>query len=432
MKILQHIKDQIKDLPTSAGVYYFLEKGTPIYIGKAINIRERVKNHFLQPTYKDDIFIEKIDQINFTQTNSEIEALLLEASLIKKHQPKFNQVWRDDKNYFYVAISKGQKPVIYITHQKNTPKTIYIGPFVEGTSLKKTLKFLRKVFPYYTSDKHPEKKCTWCHLGLCPGPKLFETPPSPEASEGLREYKKSIKKLQLVLEGKRKTALYSLKKEMEGFSKQKNFEKALEVRDKIYALENVMAHGNVISGETPATRTSSFNPWEKTEKIFRELLRSKEPISKIECYDISNIQGKQAVGSMVVFVNGKPDKSQYKKFRIKMENKPNDIAMLKEVLTRRLRHPEWGYPDAMLIDGGIAQLNVGINAKNADAKTQNIKIISIAKGKQELLIEGQKEHIPLKSLPQEIYNVIVHLDDEAHRFAISYHKNIRSREMLTE
>ncbi len=419
MEISQTIKDQISQLPTSAGVYYFLEKNTPIYIGKAINIKERVKNHFLQPTYKDDIFIGRIDQINFTQTNSEIEALLLEASLIKKHQPKFNQVWRDDKNYSHVAISKGDRPIVYITHQKNTPKTIYIGPFVESTALKKTLKYLRKIFPYYTTIKHPEKKCTWCHLGLCPGP-----------NPNIAEYKKSIKKLQLILEGKRKTALYSLKKEMEAFSTQKNFEKALEVRDKIYALENVMAHGNVIGGESMQNRKSSFNPWEKTEKIFRELLKSKETISKIECYDISNIQGQQAVGSMVVFVNGKPDKSQYKKFRIRMENKPNDIAMLKEVLGRRLRHAEWGYPDAMLIDGGIAQLNVGINAKNADPATQEIKIISIAKGKQELLIEGQKEHIPLKSLPQEIYNVIVHLDDEAHRFAISYHKNIRSRELL--
>jgi excinuclease ABC subunit C len=421
MEISQPIKDQISQLPTSAGVYYFLNGNSAIYIGKAINIRERVKNHFLQPTYKDEIFIQQTTGIDFTQTNSEIEALLLEASLIKKHQPKFNQVWRDDKNYFYVAITKGDKPIVYITHQKNTPKTVYIGPFVEGTPLKKALRFLRKVFPYYTSIKHPDKKCTWCHLGLCPGP-----------NPDIKEYKKSIKKLQLILEGKRKSAVWELKKEMEALSKNQKFEKATEVRDKIFALENIMAHGNIMGSESVGVRKSSFNPWEKTEKMFRNLLGVKNTVSKIECYDISNIQGKQAVGSMVVFIDGKPDKSQYKKFRIRMENKPNDIAMLTEVLTRRLRHPEWGYPDVMLIDGGIAQLNVGINTKNVRPETQQIKIISIAKGKQELLIEGQKEHIPLKNLPQEVYNTIVHLDDEAHRFAISYHKDIRSREMLTE
>jgi excinuclease ABC subunit C len=255
MEISQPIKDQISQLPTSAGVYYFLNGNSAIYIGKAINIRERVKNHFLQPTYKDEIFIQQTTGIDFTQTNSEIEALLLEASLIKKHQPKFNQVWRDDKNYFYVAITKGDKPIVYITHQKNTPKTVYIGPFVEGTPLKKALRFLRKVFPYYTSIKHPDKKCTWCHLGLCPGP-----------NPDIKEYKKSIKKLQLILEGKRKSAVWELKKEMEALSKNQKFEKATEVRDKIFALENIMAHGNIMGSESVGVRKSSFNPWEKTKK----------------------------------------------------------------------------------------------------------------------------------------------------------------------
>ena len=155
----------------------------------------------------------------------------------------------------------------------------------------------------------------------------------------------------------------------------------------------------------------------------------RQNISKIECYDISNIQGKFAVGSMVVFKNGVPDKSQYKKFRIRMENEPNDIAMLREVLTRRLLHPEWGYPEVMLIDGGIAQLNVAIRAKNTLPATREIKIISIAKGKRELIIEGMPK-IPLKNLLQEIYNVIVALDDEAHRFAITYHKKVRSKAII--
>jgi len=219
---------------------------------------------------------------------------------------------------------------------------------------------------------------------------------------------------------------------MAAASQHHNFEEALKIRDKISALEQVMAHTNVIEGQHPKVKSKNLGDekWLKTEKIFQEMLQIKTLISKIECYDISNIQGTQAVGSMVVFVSGMPDKSQYKKFRIRMENKPNDIAMLNEVLSRRLAHPEWGYPEVMLIDGGIAQLNVGIKSKDINKETRGIKIISIAKGKRELLIEGQKTHIPLKNLPQEIYNLIVHLDDEAHRFAITYHKKLRKRALL--
>ena len=194
MEKIQYItKKNFNDLPKTAGVYLFysssqiLPKRKPqenakwrkgktwedkelIYIGKAINIKDRVKNHFQQPSYRDNLFIDKVTKIDFIETNSEIEALVLEANLIKKHLPKFNVVWRDDKNYFYVAITKGGKPIIFITHRKEDLKTEYIGPFVEGNALKKTLKFLRKVFPYYTSKNHPKNKCTWCHIDLCPGP----------------------------------------------------------------------------------------------------------------------------------------------------------------------------------------------------------------------------------------------------------------------
>ncbi len=407
-------KNKIENIPKTTGVYCFNDKNDILYIGKAINIKNRVKNHFLQPTYKDNFFIEKTEKIGFIETGSEIEALILEANLIKKYQPKFNQVWRDDKNYFYVAITRGKIPVVYITHQKNKLKTNYIGPFVEGNSLKKTLKFLRKIFPYYTTTKHPKNSCTWCHLGLCPGP-----------NPNLMEYKRNIKKLILILRGKRKTVLRYLKKEMEELSNEKKFEEAMKIRDKISALEQVMAHTKVIED-----KKIEKNNWDKTQTILKGLLNLKCPISKIECYDISNIQGKQAVGSMVVFMNGRPDKSQYKKFRIRMENKPNDIAMLKEILQRRFARPEWPYPEIILIDGGIAQLNVGIKVKNENPATKNIKVISIAKRLKELFIENSKEPILLKTLPQEIYNLIIHLDDEAHRFAISYHKLLRSKKFM--
>ena len=415
------------ELPKTSGVYCFGDGKEVIYIGKAINIKNRVKNHFQQPSYRDNLYIEKVNKIGFYETNSEIEALVLEANLIKKHQPRFNVVWRDDKNYFFVAISQNEQkiPYVFITHQKNYQKTEYIGPFIEGTALKKTLRFLRRVFPYYTTKKHPKTKCTYCHLGLCPGPLLFENPPSPKASEGLWEYRRNLNKLILILQGKRSAVLNSLKKEMNQLSKESKFEEAGKIRDRILSLQQVMSHTNVIE----PSKQQNDNGWEKTQKMLNGLL-DLENVSRVECYDISNIQGKLATGSMVVFTDGKSEKSQYKKFRIKMENEPNDIAMLKEVLERRFTHPEWTYPEVILIDGGIAQLNVAIRAKSQNPATGQIKVISIAKGRQELFIEKRTDPIPLKALPQEIYNLVKNLDDEAHRFAITYNKTLRKKNLL--
>ncbi len=464
------LENTFNNLPKTAGVYLFYIKKEIAYIGKAINIKDRVKNHFQQPTYRDHLFISKVTKIDSIKTHSEIEALVLEAQLIKKNLPKFNVVWKDDKNYFFVAFGNrrltqtgtqtyaDKVPYVFITHQPHFAeasrgKATFIGPFVEGVALKKTLKYLRRVFPFYTSAKHPKNKCTWCHLDLCPGPVRNSPPTGPSGAHGaggvsngagpflnLPEYKKNLKKLALILEGKKKTAFYGLRKEMKDLAKQHKFEEAGLVRDKMRTLQQVMEHTHVIEG----SKITDDN-WDNTWKIMQKILGiNPTPLklrgTRIECYDISNIQGKFAVGSMVVFKNGVPEKSQYKKFRIQMKNEPNDIAMLKEVLTRRLLHPEWGYPEVMLIDGGIAQLNVAIKVKNKSLtnptvvrfvrQLKNIKIISIAKGRRELFIEGQKKPIPLKDLPQEIYNLIVHLDDEAHRFAISYHRFLRSKKTM--
>ena len=211
------------------------------------------------------------------------------------------------------------------------------------------------------------------------------------------------------MQGKRSAVLNSLKREMAQFSKESKFEEAGKIRDRIYNLQQIMAHSIVIEN-SKATQESNVGD------IF----------AKVECYDISNIQGKFATGSMVVFVNGESDKSQYKKFKIRLMDTPNDIAMLREVLERRFNHPEWKYPEVILIDGGKAQLNIAIKVKNK----LPIKIISIAKGRQELFIEGQKNPIPLKLLPQNIYNLILQLDSEAHRFAITYHKKLRKKNLL--
>jgi len=398
-------KKKISSLPKTAGVYCFKSSKEFLYIGKAINIRTRLKQH--------KNLLSLTEKIGYIKTDSEIEALLLEARLIKKHQPKYNIIWRDDKNYFYVVVTKEDLPRVLITHQPPSlpsqtkvkmrfisspsddrgPASV-IGPFVEGRSLKRALTYLRKVFPYYTAKKHGLGSCLWCSLNLCPGP-------SPDK----KEYHKNIKNLTTVLKGQSKTVLKKLKREMKKTSTSQNYEKAARLRDQINSLEKVMSYSKVIelSGE-----------WE---------------FKRIEAYDVSNIQGKEATGSMVVFKNNKPDKSQYRKFKIKLQGKPDDIAMLKEVLERRLKHEEWHYPDLILIDGGKAQFNA---AKSVLAKfgIDKIKVMAIAKKKNELYVEGKEKPILLKSLPREIFNLILQLRDEAHRFAIAYHKKLRDRTLI--
>jgi excinuclease ABC subunit C len=409
---------KIDQLPKTAGVYAFSAKKGVFYIGKAINIKERVKNHFNQPTHRDNLFIKDVKKVGFFETNSEIEALLIEAKLIKKYQPKFNIIWRDDKNYFYVAISKEDLPRVYITHQPQL-KINYIGPFVDGTALKKTLRLLRRVFPYYTVKKHSPTPCLWCHLKLCPGP---------NPNKG--EYKKNIRNLVSVLKGKKQEVLKNLKKEMKSASLNNDFEKAAKTRDQIFALEKTLAHSRILNAVTPQP---DFSDYKKTEKELKKILKIKTGISRIEGYDVSNIQGKEATASMVVFINGRPEKNLYRKFKIKTIKSPNDIAMIKEALNRRLLHNEWQFPDLILIDGGKAQLNAALNCKwqmANDKLSELTRVVALAKRKNEFFIEGKNEPVLLKSLPGEISNLILQIRDEAHDFAIRYHKYLRKKELF--
>ena len=410
-------KRTISQLPTGAGVYAFKHGKTLLYIGKAINIRERVKNHFGSPGYKDTSFLDQTTTIGFLETDSAIEALILEATLIKKHQPKFNVMWRDDKNYFYVGVTKEEHPRVFITHQpkekskvkSKKPKVKYVGPFVDGSSLKKTLRFLRKIFPYLTVKQHSKTPCLWCHLELCPGPHPRTV-----------VYKQNIKNLVAVLNGKRKSVLQTLQKEMKAAASHQQFERAAIVRDQVSALENIVAHASII-----APIKNERERWDTIQAMLQTILKHKGTISRIEGYDIANIQGKQATGSMVVFVNGYPDKSLYRKFKIKLPDKPNDVAMIKEILQIRCRHPEWNYPDLIFIDGGKGQLNAAKAAVQRN-KTLNCPLVALAKGKNELYIERSKKPTPLKDLPQPICHLMLQIRDEAHRFARAYHHRLRS------
>ncbi len=476
----------IKKLPKKPGVYCFKEKKI-LYIGKAANIQDRVKNHFQQPEFKESIFLDKVRKIGFIETYSEIEALILEANLIKKYQPKYNVVWRDDKNYFYVGITKPARhrstrppasslagevgrepqalaggedfPRVFMTHQ---PKKLYskpylpatrlrsrrwqagtlnpefVGPFVDGRALRQTLKILRKIFPYRTCKTLPKRPCLWYQLDRCPAPCLLESPkeslrlPTEQAKlssqiPGLREKikrecQKNAKNLLKILQGRRIQVLRNLKKGMKSLSNLQEFERAAKVRDKIFALEKILNNAKIFEVQKAEIKYSEI------EKELKKILKTKKKIKRIEAYDVSNISGKLASGSMITFIRGLVAKEFYRKFKIKISGKPDDVTMLKECLIRRFKHSEWGKPDLILIDGGKAQLNAALSCLTSEVK--HLEVMAIAKKKNELYLENRKKPILLKSLSREIFNLILQLRDEAHRFAFTYHKKLRKKHLF--
>jgi excinuclease ABC subunit C len=419
-------KEKMNEIPKVSGVYSFWAKRDLLYIGKAGNLRERVKTHFMQPNYRDNLFIEHVSKIGYMETESEIEALLLESQLIKEHMPKYNVMWKDGKNYFYILITKEDFSRVLITHQQSQ-SGIYVGPFVDGKAIKRTLRSLRKIFPYYTK-KHENKLCQYCHLGLCPGP-------PPAGGPNKQEYKKNIKNLASVLQGKRTSVLKKLQKEMKEASKAQQYEKAGKLRDQVEDLEIVFSHAKILRPEEEKAPID----WSPIQKYLQKVFGTKHSISRVEAYDISNTQGQESTSSMPVFVDGKPAKEHYRKFKIHPPaggpEKPNDFAMLEETITRRLRHKEWGYPDLMIIDGGKGQLSSVLKAlKNFQFSNPNfqndIKVAAIAKKNNELFLPGKSDPLLLRDMPQPVSNVILHIRDEAHRFAITYHRKLRKLDLL--
>ncbi len=423
-------KERLSNLPKTSGVYAFKDKKEIIYIGKAGNLRERVKSHFQQTSFRDSLFIEKVEEIGHIKTDSEIIALILESQLIKKYQPKFNILWRDDKNYFFVAITKEEFPRIFISHQikplkEKNLEIEYIGPFVDGKALKQTLKVLRKIFPFRTCKKIPKRPCLWFHLERCPAPCHISSELSKE--EIKKESQKNVKALLGILRGEKKEVLRYLKREMKKAAKEEEFELAGKIRDQILSIEKVLTNAKVFS-----LLSLSETSYPLTEQRLRKVLRLKEKIFRMEGYDISDLQGLEATGSMVVFFNGMPQKESYRRFKIRFLKKPNDVGMIKEVLRRRFKHLEWSLPQVILIDGGISQLNGAKKVKNEseNPEIRKIKMIALAKKNNELFIEGMRKSVFLKDLPSEVANLILRLRDEAHRFAKRYHLKLREKEIF--
>lgn len=407
------LKARVKMLPLTSGVYLMKDKdGQVIYVGKAVSIRKRVQSYFRKrPTMsKTDLLVENIDHIDHIETASEAEALILEASLIKKYDPKYNIELRDDKSYPLIQITDEEFPRISVErpHERN-PNYIYYGPYVNPGLIREALALLRKIFHFRTCDPFPAKECLDYHIGLCEAPCIHKI--------SQQEYAKNIRNVRLILEGRKDDLYKKLRADMEDHAKAKRFEQAAKLRDQLQAI------GALYSG------TKDINYYKEAEQLQRALDLPRLPI-RIETFDISNIMGNQSVGSMVSFLNGKPDKTNYRRFKIKEVEGIDDFRMIAEVVRRRyrrLKNEGKMFPDLIVIDGGKGQLSAA--CQELVKLGVQIPIVSLAKKEEEIFLPHKRNPVKL-SLDSLGLKLLQRTRDEAHRFAVKYHRHLRSKNVF--
>lgn len=403
MLILKAVKEvlisKIKKFPDTPGVYIMRDKSRrPLYIGKASSLRRRVLSYFQRPQEtRIEQMLTQAQNIETLKTDSVIEALFLENDLIKKYKPKYNIKLKDDKTFLGIFITDEDWPrVMPARLTQKLPKGEFYGPFPSAGQVREALQIIRKIFPFRVSCQPMSgKACFEYHLGVCPGVCAGKVE--------IKEYQKTIRQIELFLKGKKKSIITELEKDMKIAAKNMDYEKAARIRDRVFSLKHIQDVALI-----------------KEE----DMLHPEDVPARIEAYDISNISGAFAVGSMVVFSEGLVDKSQYRKFKISNQGRSSlgrqitgsdDVAAIKEILSRRLNHTEWPYPDLVLIDGGKGQVN---GAKEIlKVRRINIPVVGIAKGpnrdKDELI---GAENLSINK------NLLLRVRDEAHRFAIEYYR----------
>ncbi len=417
-------------MPDKPGVYFFLKDKKILYIGKATSLKERVKSYFGKdlietrgPLIVDLAF--KADKIDWQETDSVLEALILEAVLIKKHQPKYNTKEKSDKSFNYVCITKESTPKVLIVRERNILQTENVkfkakyGPFTNGSQLREAMKIIRPIFPFL-DDKSKNGYKFYKQLNLVP---------DVSSKDGLDTYKNDIKNLKLFFEGKKKDVVRNLKKDMMLCAKNKEFEKAGEIKRQLFALQHIndvallkvdhSGQGNslrhlhsVLEGQALFGR-SEYSSENNLDQSFR-----------IEAYDIAHMGGKNMVGVMVVVQDREAEKNEYRKFKIKTQAGSNDTGALLEVLERRLAHKEWRYPGLIVVDGSTAQINVAQSVLSRNNIL--IPIVSVVKDEHHKAREIKGDEKIIQKYKKEI----ILANSEAHRFAITYHKNMRNKNFL--
>ena len=538
------IHKKIERLPDSPGVYFFKNpKGRVIYVGKARNLVSRVRNYMQAPERLDPktkALMDAADSVDYIATENEVEALVLEASMIREYRPRYNIRLKDDKRYPYLKITANEEyPKLLIVRRVLDDGAEYFGPYTDAGAVRRTLKAIKTIFPLRDCKgrfRSRARECLNFQIGRCLGPCTGRVDSN--------EYAVVVRQLRMLLRGHSEALVEELRRSMESFSKNRRYEKASVVRDQIASIRKISARqhavdpgradedavaiaregnsacgvvmrvreGRILSSETfmmPVLPTDDiiiayegffklyYNAsldippgilaqyelpdgnlivkWlkeragkpvsisvpsrghrkklvdlaEKNAASRLLTLRGKKASahmvlghlkkelglhatpSRIEAYDISNIQGSAAVGSMVTFVDGRPLKSGYRHFRIRTVNGPDDFAMMREVLLRRLERLKDGKsrrPDLILVDGGKGQVSAALEAMHASGLSP-INVIGLAKRNEEIFVPGRKDPIvlPRRSLGLKL---LQKARDEAHRFAVEYHRKLRSRGLV--
>jgi excinuclease ABC subunit C len=402
------IKIQDNRLPECPGVYiYKNSRGAVIYVGKATSLKRRVGSYWTGvKDAKTTELLRHIAVIEYLVCGSVLEALVMEANLIRRYQPKYNILGLDDKSFLYLALTKTEfpRPVLLRGYElARMPKGKFLdtfGPFIHTAPLRAALEILRHIFPYSNCEPGQKRACFDYHLGKCPGVCI--------GVADKKIYRDNIRSMIQFLKGQSATIIKDSKKKMLAASAAGEYERAAMYRDRVRALTHV--------------RDVSLLTRENIASEFVDVF------GRVEGYDISNIAGEFAVGSMVVFEDGMPKKSAYRIFHIKDVVGANDVAMMAEVLRRRVRHPEWKRPDIILIDGGRGQLNAVKTVLTA--ASWNVPMVGIAKGitrKKDEIVPADPNDWELKRVVQGQKNLFIRVRDEAHRFAIAkYRKRHRN------
>jgi len=411
MKKGKDLQIKIKSAPDSPGVYTFKDKdGQIIYIGKATSLKKRVSSYFNHPVdAKTQAMTEKITDVDFCVTPTERQARILEAALIKERQPQYNIDLKDDKSFPFIKITSDKFPRVEICRNRGykADRTArYFGPYTNAKLLRQAFKMIRSIFGFRSCQIMPDKPCLYYRLKLCPAPCA--------GMVSAEEYGKIVNNVVLFLESRYEDLRESLMKEMGDAAAEKRFEAAACIRDRITALSSIE------NDRIPFSAATELADLQK-------LLVLKKVPERIEAFDISNISGTNATGSMVSFYKGAPDKNNYRRFRIKTISGIDDYAMMREVVRRRylrLKTEKSSLPDLVLIDGGRQHCNA--------AETEirrlglNIPLISIAKEYENIYMSGRKFPVSFSSDTPAL-NLIRRIRDEAHRFALKYHHFLRKK-----
>ncbi len=438
----QALETKLKDLPKTPGVYFHKDlKGEIIYVGKAALLRNRVRQYFQKVRGQDpktEALVAEIADTDWVEVETELDALFLEAEMVRRYMPRYNILLRDDKSMVYIRIDyDSDYPTVTTTRRPLDDGARYFGPYLSTVSVRQALKLLRRIFPFASRKIPGQKRATLhYHLGLDPGLE--------EGKTSLQDYRSNLRKLMRYLEGGRAKLLRDTEKEMKAYARAKDFEKAAQARNQLFAMRNLTKQ--VVFSD------KEFQDISKDHALNElvDLLRLSHFPRRIEGYDISHMQGTDVVASMVVFTNGVSNKTEYRKFKTK-KNHNDDFYNMHETIKRRLSEKNrrsWGVPDLVLIDGGKGQLEAAIRARE-EIGQNSIVFVGLAKREEQLVIHKEKSGLMLDTgvlhrlggfmsesqdfilvnLPHNtnLVKFLQRIRDESHRFAVSYHSILKSK-----